>query len=396
MRFSGSTRRAATTVALNQQRTSRGQFAGSQKFQEEWQNYHQEFKNKSSGNNGGSSYAAMSQTAAAIVGTAAVVGGVQYACNRMPTADPVNNTAFVFIKPHANTAQARAVVKQTLQSRGLTVLDEGLITGPEIEKKQLIDNHYYAIASKATLLSPDQLNVPEEKFKKKFGLEWSDALKKGVVFNAKQACEKHGLTPDQLNTEWAKAKKAEKLVKFGGGFYCGKIDTIPGKEPMYVFNGFFMTMRQGFVDPKASIYYYVVEWKQNRLSWEDFRGAVLGPTDPATAPADSLRGMFMKNWASYGLSSCPNVGDNAVHASASPFEGLAERMNWLGLDPSKDSFGQLVLKQIGRKTLDEWKVDPQVTYGIVPMKKSVFDSVEDTDSDYCLALLGMLYQQKKC
>ena len=29
------------------------------------------------------------------------------------------------------------------------------------------------------------------------------------------------------------------------------------------------------------------------------------------------------------------------------------------------------------------------------MKKSVFDSVEDTDSDYCLALLGMMYTQQR-
>ncbi len=139
----------------------------------------------------------------------------------------------------------------------------------------------------------------------------------------------------------------------------------------------------------------MVEWPQNKLAWEDFRGKVLGPTDPKDAPEDSLRGMFLKNWSSYGLSSCPNVGDNAVHASASPFEGLAERMNWLGADPNNDKFGKLVLKQIGRKTLDEWKVDPQVTYGMIPMKKSVFDSVEDTDSDYCLALLGMLFNQRK-
>merc|ERR1739844_241172 len=104
-----------------------------------------------------------------------------------------------------------------------------------------------------------------------------------------------------------------------------------------------MSMRQNFVDPKASIYYYVVEWDQDKLSWEDFRGKVLGPTDPAQAPEDSLRGMFLQNWQSYGLASTPNVGDNAVHASASPFESLAERMNWLGVKPGSDKFGQLVL-----------------------------------------------------
>jgi hypothetical protein len=57
------------------------------------------------------------------------------------------------------------------------------------------------------------------------------------------------------------------------------------------------------------------------VAWADFRGKVLGPTNPADAPADSLRGMLNADWQSLGLKSAPNTGDNGVHASASPFEG---------------------------------------------------------------------------
>jgi len=32
-----------------------------------------------------------------------------------------------------------------------------------IDRKQLIDQHYYAIAAKATILKPHSLNVPEDK-----------------------------------------------------------------------------------------------------------------------------------------------------------------------------------------------------------------------------------------
>ena len=56
---------------------------------------------------------------------------------------------------------------------------------------------------------------------------------------------------------------------------------------------------------------------------------VLGPTDPAKAPEGSLRGMMNAQWEALGLAAAPNTTDNGVHASASPFEGLAERMNWL-------------------------------------------------------------------
>ena len=183
-------------------------------------------------------------------------------------------------------------------------------------------------------------------------------------------------------------------MKFGGGFYCGLLDeSIGASKKIYGMNGFFMSMRSNFVAPGASIYYYVVEWDSDTCAWEDFRGKVLGPTDPVTAPADSLRGMFYANWEKYGLKYAPNVGDNAVHASASPFEALSERCNWLGMDAASDDFGKLALSVLDATTLDEWSKDPAVTYGPIPMKKSVFDSVEDTDSDYCLALLGMMYTQ---
>lgn len=45
-----------------------------------------------------------------------------------------------------------------------------------------------------------------------------------------------------------------------------------------------MSMRSKFVAPEASIHYYVVEFSPSTLSWADFRGKVLGPTDPKDAP----------------------------------------------------------------------------------------------------------------
>merc|ERR1719379_977679 len=79
------------------------------------------------------------------------------------------NSAFVFLKPAAVTDKMKELVKSTLEAKGLKVLKEGSIAAADIDKKQLIDKHYYAIASKATLLTPDKLNVPADKFKEKFG-----------------------------------------------------------------------------------------------------------------------------------------------------------------------------------------------------------------------------------
>jgi len=292
------------------------------------------------------------------------------------------NSAFVFIKPHANTAQVQALVSAEFKKHGFTVHQEGELTGAQIDKDMLIDQHYYAIASKATLVKPEQLPVPAAKFQAQFNLAWEDALKQGVVYNALDACAFLGIDANGLDEAWAACKKANKLVKLGGGFYCGLIDTIPGKPPIYTFNGFFMSMRSKFVAPGTSIHYYVVEWPQAKMSWAEFRGKFLGPTDPATAPADSLRGQILAKWQELGLKEVPNTGDNGVHASASPFEALAERMNWLKTPLQQDPFGAKVLAAgVSEATVKDWSVDPQVKGG------SVFDRLEDTDTDACLAKL---------
>lgn len=285
------------------------------------------------------------------------------------------NSAFVFIKPHANTQATQRLVANTFKNKNIKIISEGELTGKQIDEGKLIDQHYYAIASKATLLKPNQLPIPADKFKQAFGIEWETALREGKVFNALDACKVLKIDADELDKAWGPAKK----VKLGGGFYCGLV-TIPGKEPIYVFNAFFMSMRKKFVLPDTSIHYYVVEFSPDNLSWSDFRGKVLGPTNPADAPEGSLRRAILKDWRALGLKESPNTGDNGVHASASPFEALSERANWLKADISGDSFGKRLLASgISKETIEAWSVDPQVKGG------SLFDALEDLDSDACVA-----------
>ena len=125
--------------------------------------------------------------------------------------------------------------------------------------------------------------------------------------------------------------------------------------------------------------------------WADFRGSVLGPTDPKDAPEGALRGIIAAGWEALGLKAECNGGDNAVHASASPFEGLAERMNWLALAPADDVFGKVLLAAgIPEETIKKWSSDPQVTYDAETATKagkekgSIFDALEDLDYQACL------------
>jgi hypothetical protein len=47
---------------------------------------------------------------------------------------PAKNSAFVFIKPHANTPATQKLVADTFDSKGIKVLSEGELTGEQIDE----------------------------------------------------------------------------------------------------------------------------------------------------------------------------------------------------------------------------------------------------------------------
>jgi len=305
-----------------------------------------------------------------------------------PTAPPskaVRNAAFVFVKPHAVTPPTIELVKSKLEGAGLTILTEGDISSEDIDEKKLVDQHYYAIASKATITPPAELVVLEDKFQAAFGESWADVLASGRAFTALDACAELGVSGSELNAAWNAAKDKGDFVKLGGGFYCGRLPK--GDASIYTFNAFYMAMRDRFTAPGGSVHYFSVEWDASTLAWADFRGTLLGPTDPAKAPPDSIRGTILKDWEALGLNAPPDTGDNGVHASASPFEGLAEKMNWLGVSLDGDAFGAAVLAAgVDDATLTRWTKDPVVQYDAAA-RGSLFDALEDTDADACRAKL---------
>lgn len=56
-----------------------------------------------------------------------------------------------YSEPHANTAKTCELVKATFGAKNITILSEGEIKAEKIDKDQLIDQHYYAIASKVSV-----------------------------------------------------------------------------------------------------------------------------------------------------------------------------------------------------------------------------------------------------
>ena len=81
---------------------------------------------------------------------------------------------------------------------GVNVTKEGSLDAATIEKDKLIDNHYYAIANKASLSKPHELNPPaakQEEFAKKFGVTWKQALADGRRATTAAPTPQHDATP---------------------------------------------------------------------------------------------------------------------------------------------------------------------------------------------------------
>lgn len=289
-------------------------------------------------------------------------------------AKDLKNAAFLFIKPHANNDEVVAFVKSKLEEKGITIVQEGKFTGPEIDEQKLIDNHYYSIASKATLTSASDISVPKDIFSAEFGEDWDTVVAEERAFNALDFSKKFSLDTAGLAEYWGAAK----IVKFGGGFYCGQVEKDGVK--LYIFNGFFISLREKFTNPNATLTYFSIEWSPETLSWKDFRGQFLGTTDPTTADPQSLRGYLYNNYESFNLTSKPNVSDNCVHASASPLEGLVERHNWLKIEYPEDSFGKVLISNnvLSEDEIRAWSGNPTLA------NKPVFDALEDLDAFDCI------------
>lgn len=153
---------------------------------------------------------------------------------------------------------------------------------------------------------------------------------------------------------------------------------------LFVINGFYMQMRDTFVQPGNAIHYYCIEWDSKAMSWADFRGSFIGVTNPELGALGSLRKTLFDGYEEFKLETKPSKGDNGYHGSASPFEALAERLNWLDSKLDDDDFGKALLAAgVDEDTIMAWTKDPQVD--VEGKKASLFDSFEDLDATECLA-----------
>lgn len=303
--------------------------------------------------------------------------------NQAEAAEKRRNVCLLFLKPHANTAEARALTQDSLRSQGFIISEERSVSAEAIDKDLLVDKQYANIARMALFLSPKDYQFSPRsyiRFQKKFGTSWSDEIANNTICNANEIAARLEITHSQLNKAWARCMQDGSYIKLEREFYCGYIDSIPNKPPLFCVNGFYMAMRAQYLTPGASIHCYTVEWEDDVMSWQNFLRDVVGCSDPEEAAESSLRSQMGRLWMELNIKAPLDVQNNALHASSSAFEAMVERSIWLKQSLKGDPhFGKrLVAAGVSSSVLREWSMN------CIVQEARLFDHMQHLGADDCI------------
>ncbi|PWU89673.1 Flagellar Member 1 [Trypanosoma cruzi] len=307
-------------------------------------------------------------------------------------AEERRNRALVFVKPHANTPETRALVEERLmQTRGMQIVSQRHVFGGEIAAQQLMYKHYRTIARYAVKVSPMSINVSTQNralFKEVFGIAWKEAVCSGRVWNAETAIHTLGeISAVELYGMWGSCTKTMKLAS---GAYVAQFLN----EKVFVINGFYPYLRDTYGAQDAKVTCYLVSWPEACMTWRALREELIGSTNPGNAPPNSLRGLIRDRWQELGLQYPPTTTDNGVHASAGPFEALLERHLWMHLPLSHDPL-TLRLQECGLTgaLLYRWASNPEVLLRGKKLSGCVFDLLENMQTSEMVDIMREAEQQ---
>ena len=173
---------------------------------------------------------------------------------------------------------------------------------------------------------------------------------------------------------WELSTNCETMLRFGGGFHCRMIMDVSSS----------MASTRAHVRSSPSLARpFTVNSRAERGSTQigGLPRKGFGRHRPEDRLPHVLRYAVFKGWNRLGLAAELNVENKGVHASAGPFEALAERANWLGVPLESDNFGRAMAGYRGAFDHDRGG-DPVVPYQI--RLSSCLPWVEDLDSRYCL------------
>jgi len=316
------------------------------------------------------------------------------------------DSSFVYVKPDFNCKLIRDLTRSTILNAIMSgngrIAEELVILAEDIENGNLIDAHYQATAQNAMLTSVKKMNISTSDFRSAFEEDIDAVIKESRIFNAAEALTECNCTPEQLDEAWREAENfipsTKKVIKFRKGLYCANIQI--NQKYVYVINGFYMALRKKYTLQNQSMYAFVIHWDSSLLPWNEFQTKVIGAKNPADAQCGSIRKIVHDKYEEFGLASKPDRNNNAVHASASPLQGLIERCNWLPREVRDDEYGQILLRKgIPEPIILSWFKNSRVNHpssqpGEAMQSREIFDIVKGMNTGECTKSLLRIYDNE--
>lgn len=225
------------------------------------------------------------------------------------------------------------------------------------------------------------------KFERKFGESWRTVLKAGRAFNALDAANHMGMSDSSLSRAWQRAVDSKDFILVEGTTLCARL-VDQRKQNIYVINGQYMKTRAHFTKKGAQIFYLSVKWDPKVTSWSQFYQMVTGHsvsngTKPVSVVPESLQGILFSEWRNFGLDGLPPtspIDRDLLYFSASALQGMADRVNWLDVPISADTFGRELLDaEVDAVVVRRLRNDPQLKDG-----SRLFDECLGLDVADCL------------
>ncbi|MEI7941909.1 MAG: nucleoside-diphosphate kinase [Candidatus Riflemargulisbacteria bacterium] len=294
---------------------------------------------------------------------------------------------YLFLKPNLwGNIKAQEEVISFLRNYGITVNNRIEIPGGT-QFTEIIDEHYRN-NSQSSVLSPNQLELDNDekiKISSNFNLGWDSQIASGNIYNGFELIKKFRISPVDLNELWMKAQ----TIKVKSGLYLAKLE-LNGKT-LFVTNGFYPAIQTKYTNINSGIIALNIKLPKN-MSWNDFR-ELIGSTDPNKAKIGTLRKHLLD--VASNLNITVTVLDNAVHASASPFEALREVSLWgkfLNKNyKSEPLYKALIENGINEQIIRVWFDNPLILYEDKQIR--IFDILENLDFqetiDYLKKLLNI-------
>jgi hypothetical protein len=238
-------------------------------------------------------------------------------------AQPAANEFVIFSKPElgrlgdADLAAVWDLFAGGFAKHDVTVHRVKIMTGPELEQSEVMQQHYGVINQISRLGRPALTESAENALSERY----ADSVDRSEVLGGHQFLERF---PEFSPFSLAMLFSNSEVGRLGPGTYACSV-SIDGAS-IIILNGFHPRQLSFFTagDTVCAFLH-----GSSTTDWETLRSELIGTTDPAKAAAGSIRGTLYADPASFGLTSV-NSNFNGVHMSAGPLEGLGELDRFFG------------------------------------------------------------------